>query len=91
MQETIYEHVAGDKTFTVTAAERWSVGLIRRLKERYPDEVDITYENKDGSLLAQVPLEWMRIVPKKRMNDEQKEAAARNLNTYRPNSRSTGR
>lgn len=74
MQETVYEHASGGETFTITAAERWSVAMILRLKEKYPDQVEIAYENKDGSLLARVPFDWMRIVPKKRdtLTDEQR-------------------
>lgn len=68
MLETVYEHIKGNDTFTVTAAERWSVGMIRRLKEKYPDEVDIRYLNQDGSILAHLPIEWMRIVPKRNVS-----------------------
>lgn len=68
MQETAYEHIAGQTTFTVTAAERWSISMIRKLKEKYPDQVEIVYENEDGSLLAHLPYEWMRIKPKTKRN-----------------------
>ena len=76
MLETVYEHIKGSDTFTVTAAERWSIGMIRRLKEKYPDQVDIRYINQDGSVLAHLPIEWMRIVPKKRdtLTKEQRQA-----------------
>ena len=76
VRETVYEHLSDGETFTVTAAERWSVAMLRRLKEKYPEQVKIVYENKDGSLLARVPFEWMRIVPKRRdtMTDEQRAA-----------------
>lgn len=73
MIETVYEHVRGRNTFTVTAAEQWSIGLINRLKERFPNEVEITHVNDDKSLVAHLPYEWMRIVPKKRISEEQRE------------------
>lgn len=74
MQETTYEHMADEKTFTVTAAERWSISMINKLKEKYPDQVEIAYVNEDGSILARVPYEWMRIKPKTKRNltDEQR-------------------
>lgn len=74
VRETVYEHLSSGETFTVTAAERWSVAMLRRLKEKYPEQVKIVSENKDGSLLARVPFDWMRIVPKRRdtMTDEQR-------------------
>jgi len=76
MTETVYEHVSGRKTFTVTAAERWRINMIRKLKEQHPEEVEITHENTDGSLVAHVPYEWMRIKPKAKrsMTEEQREA-----------------
>lgn len=67
MKETVYEHLDGRDTFTVTAAERKSVGMIRRLKEKFPDEVEIVAENADGSLVAHLPESWMRIVPKRKV------------------------
>ena len=79
--ETAYEHIKGDKTFTVTAAERWSIGMINRLKAKYPDQVEIAYVNKDGSILAYLPVEWMRIVPKRKveLSDERKAEMAERL------------
>lgn len=78
--ETTYEHVYGEDTFTVTAAERWSIGLILRLKKSHPDDVEIVHVNPDGSVLAHLPAAWMRIVPKRASNlteEQRAEAAAR--------------
>lgn len=85
MIETVYEHVAGDKTFTVTAAERWSINMIKKLKERHPDEVEITHVNSDGSFVAHVPYEWMRIKPKAKrsMTEEQREALRERMREMR--------
>ena len=68
MAETAYDHIDGRETFTVTAAERWSIGMVRRLKEQRPDEVEIVAENEDGSIVAHMPARWMKIKPTKRMN-----------------------
>lgn len=70
MSETVFEHIRGNDTFTVTAAEPWSVGMIRRLQAKHPDQVKIVCTNQDGSLLAHLPFEWMRIVPKKRVSPD---------------------
>lgn len=84
-KETIYEHIGGNEFFTVTAAERWSVGMIKRLKEKSPDSVEIVSENKDGSIVAKFPQEWMRIVPKRtrELTDEQREELAERLKNAR--------
>ncbi len=77
-RETIYEHEAGADYFWVTASERWSVNMVRRLKEKYPDEVEITNENLDGSLMARFPACWMRIRPKRKITlSEERKAELR--------------
>lgn len=84
-KETIYEHISGADYFTVTAAERWSVGMIKRLKEKSPDSVEIVAENKDGSIVARFPQEWMRISPKRKreLTDEQRKELADRLKNAR--------
>lgn len=94
MRETVYEHAEGEKVFTVTACERWSIGMINRLKEQHPDTVEIRHINSDGSLVAWLPTEWLRIVPKRtsNMTDEQKAEAAVRLAAGKATSHcSTGR
>lgn len=86
VKETVYEHISGVETFTITAAERWSVAMLKRLKEKYPEQVEIVHVNRDGSMLARVPFEWMRIVPKKRVSltDEQRAAFAERMKKREP-------
>jgi len=77
---TLFEHTPADgKFFIVTAAEPWSIGMIQRLKHQRPDEVKIGRVNADGSLVAELPLSWMRIVPKKEVTESQREAARNNF------------
>lgn len=92
IQETVYEHASDRSTFTVTAAESWSRAMVLRLKKKCPDEVEIVCENDDGSILAHLPLEWMRIVPKRRdtLTPEQKIAAAERLARSRMSNRKVG-
>lgn len=84
-KKTIYEHFKGDDTFTVTASERWSVGMIHRLEEKYPNEVTILHANDDGSIVASFPFDWMRIVPKRHveMSEERKREAVERLRAAR--------
>lgn len=85
IRETIYEHVAGADTFTVTAAERKSIGMLRKLAEKHPSDVEIVAENADGSLVARLPYSWMRIVPKRQveMSEERRLAAAERMRNMR--------
>ena len=85
IKETTYEHVDGEKTFTITAAERWSITMVHRLKEKHPDEVQIMHTNKDGSMVARFPAAWMRIRAKRTvvMTDAQRAAAAARMERVR--------
>lgn len=77
IRETVYEHIDGNDTFTITACERWSINMCKRLKEKYPDEVEIVHENEDGTLLVHMPYKWMKVKPPKKMNLSEEERAIR--------------
>lgn len=47
-----------------------------RLADKNPDEVEIIALNEDGSLFAHVPVRYIKIVPPKKMSEEQREAAS---------------
>ena len=77
IRETVFEHEDGNEKATITAAELWSKVLLLKLQALYPDEVDI-YENKDGSIFGHVPWKWMKLVPPRKMTEEQKQQLAEN-------------
>ena len=81
IRETVIEHVAGEETATFYSAEKKWINLIYRLKQQFPDEVDIRYVNQDGSLLVHIPATWMKIKPKKKvvMTQERIEASKARL------------
>ena len=85
MQETVFEHLAGNGMATVTAAERWSIGMVKRLAEKHPEDVEIVAENADGTLVAHVPAGWMKLRPPRRVNltDEQRAAASERMKAAR--------
>lgn len=47
-----------------------------RYAESHPDEVKLIVENKDGSAIFHVPVNWIKCSPPRKVSDEQKEAAA---------------
>ena len=57
--------------------------MIKKLKAKYPDEVEIRHENKDGSIMAFMPLKWMRIKPPRVLSDEQKKIASERMKRLR--------
>ena len=76
VNEFAIEWIKGDNTATVTAPTSTRLkGQVMRLAEKYPDEVEFTDVNKDGSIVAHVPVRWVNIRHPKKVTDEQKEAA----------------
>lgn len=77
--EFAIEWLRGAKTATVTAPCGSKLNhKIKKLAEKYPEEVTITHENADGSLVAHIPVEYIKVSKpaSREMSDEQKEAAA---------------
>lgn len=59
--------------------------MVKKLKEKFPDEVTITVINDDGSICAKMPKSWMKIHPTrhKNMTEEQKRVAYERLKAGR--------
>lgn len=76
VNEFAIEWIKGDDTATVTAPNATRLkGQVMRLAEKYPDDVEVTDINKDGSIVGHVPVRWVNIRHPKKVTDEQKEAA----------------
>lgn len=76
VNEFAIEWIKGDNTATVTAPTSTRLkGQVMRLAEKYPDEVEVTDVNKDGSIVAHVPVKWVNIRHPRKISDEQKEAS----------------
>lgn len=65
-KETAWDHISGEKTATFSTSEKKWIKLIEGLKEKYPDEVDIRCINQDGSICVRLPVDWLKIRPKKK-------------------------
>lgn len=82
LKESVIEYFKGDSTATVTAYS--GSHLKRRILElRENPKIRIVAENQDGSILAHIPVEWLRINPPRAYTEEQKaemsERAKRNF------------
>ena len=70
--------------------ERKFISKVRRLKEKYPDDVRIIAEpeNNDGCIYCELPTEWFSIRPpvKKNLTAEQRQKLADRLRLARENS-----
>lgn len=81
--ECAIEWARGDKVATVTFPRSRFNTRIRRLAEEHPDEVQIRHENKDGSIVATIPVKYIKISAPRAMSDEQREALAERLRKAR--------
>lgn len=74
--ETSFSCTDRDKGY-ISSDERKIVNKVRKLKEKYPEEVRIIREpeQNDGCIYAEIPSKWFRIQPpvKRVLTDEQKQ------------------
>ena len=83
--ETVFEHLDGKDTWTVSTDERTWKNRLAKLAEQNPAEVECVAVNRDGSVMYHIPASWLRLRPpvKRNMTEEQKQAARDRLNAYR--------
>jgi len=72
--ENAIEFLTGQKVATVTFTQGRYKTKIKRLAETNPDECKIIAINDDGSLCAHIPVDWVKISPKKQISEEQRQA-----------------
>ena len=75
--ENVIEFIKDEKRATVTFSQGRYKTRIKELAKSHPEECEIVAENKDGSICAHVPVEWVRINTKMTLTDEQKERRAK--------------
>ena len=77
MNEFAIEWINGSDYAGVTVPSGTALkSKLLRLAEKNSDEVKIVVENKDGSMFAHVPVNYIKISPPKKMSEEQREAAS---------------
>lgn len=72
--ENVIESLKDQERATVTFSQGRYKGRIKKLAAKHPEECQITARNKDGSIVAHIPVEWVRINPGKNLTKEQKES-----------------
>ena len=73
--ENVLEFPKNGETATVTLCKPRYISRIRELAEERPVQCQIVAENTDGSIVAHIPSEWIRINPDRILTDEQRERA----------------
>lgn len=75
-RENNIEFYSNAETATCSFSQGRYVSRIKKLAEKYPDDVQITAENKDGSIVAHFPVKWVKINPPKQLSEETREMMA---------------
>ena len=84
MTETQFGYMVGDDRAWFSTDERKWVNWLKRMAVKYPDEVTIRTEYKDGTVTALVPIKWFKLSPPRKLNlteEERKERAERMKNS----------
>ena len=92
MTETaLYYSAADDHAWLSTDERRW-VNWAREMSKRYPQDVIIKSEDKDGTIVVALPIKWFKLSPPRKMNltDEQKRERAEILRLSREKMGQTG-
>ena len=61
LRENAIEWINGQERVTVTLSQGRYISKVKRLAEKFPEEVEIVKENEDGTLLAHIPLNYIKI------------------------------
>lgn len=72
--ENAIEWLKGKKTATVTLAGRTTLNTrIRKLAKSHPGKCSIRDENEDGTIVAHIPVSWIKFNPEKELSEEERE------------------
>lgn len=77
--ENVIEWTRNQKQASVTLCQGRVITRVKELAEKYPEECQILAQNKDGSIFAHIPTEWIRINPPMNLSDEEREARAERM------------
>ena len=86
--ETCFNYCSKEHGY-FSSDERKFINKVRRLKEKYPDQVRILAEpeDNDGCIYCELPVEWFSVRPpvKRDLSDEQKAEIAERFKRVRMN------
>ena len=72
MNENAIEWLRGDSVVTVTLCSNSRYNSkVRKLAKEHPEDVQICDENADGSIVAHLPLKYIKISVPKKLSEEQ--------------------
>lgn len=82
-KENVIEFIRGDKTATVTFSQGRYITRIKNLAKEKPDECKITHTNTDGSIVAHIPVSWVKINPTIELSEENRKERSERMRKLR--------
>lgn len=73
LKDNAIEWYTGQRTITVTIHQEKYKNKIIKLAETHADQVKIIKVNSDGTILAKLPLKFLKISPPRKVSEEQRE------------------
>lgn len=85
MNENVIEFLRDEKQATTTFSQRRFIHEIKEYAKTYPDECKIMAENDDGSIVAHIPTNWIKIRPPRKvdMSEERRNELRERFNKIR--------
>lgn len=84
-RETIILYTEADDRAEVYTHNKKMINRLAKLCAGRPDEVEKIREADTGAVTYTVPRDWIRVVPKRRVSEEYRAAAAERLAALRAN------
>ncbi len=83
-RENAIEWINGQNRVTVTLSQGRYISKIKKLASKFPEEVQIIAINEDGTMLAHIPLSYIKINRASRdlTEEEREELAERARNNF---------
>lgn len=82
--ENVIEFLKNQQTATVCFSQQRFVNRIMELAKNYPQVCVIKDMNNDGSIVAHIPVEWVKIRPPRQMTEGQRIELVERLERIRP-------
>ena len=73
-KENNIEWLNGQKTMTISLSERRLINKLKKLREQYPDEVELVAANSDGTHCFRIPRKYLKLSRRKDLSEERRQA-----------------
>ena len=89
--ENVIEWIRNSPIVTVSFSQKRYISKLKKLAEKYPEDVQIVVENNDGSIVAHLPLKYIKISAPKKMSisDERRRELSDRFKAYHSSRRNS--